>query len=59
MSRDPKSETAGAACRLTPGKKCPDCDAVGARDRAEAQNGLNDTWAGDPYPHCMKERADA
>jgi hypothetical protein len=49
--------TAGAAikpvCRLLPGKKCQHCDAIGARDRIEAQNGLNDTYEGDPYPHCM------
>ena len=33
------------------GERC-ECGAVGARDRIEAQNGLNDIWAGDPYPQC-------
>lgn len=48
-----------AACpivKIRPGEKCPHCDAIGARRGIEAQNGLNDTFEGDPYPHCMLPR---
>jgi hypothetical protein len=43
----------GIVCRLQPGEACPNCGAVGATTD-QADNGLNDTWAGDPMPVCGK-----
>lgn len=38
-------------CRLQHGHRCPTCGALGARTGYEAMNGLNDIYAGDPYPY--------
>lgn len=49
----PDDRSFTVACRLQPGEMCKACGAVGAT-RAQAGNGFNDTWEGDPMPHCGK-----
>jgi hypothetical protein len=51
----PMATEIGIVCRLRAGELCRECGAVGATSD-QADNGHNDTWAGDPLPHCEKLR---